>query len=111
MFVSNEELHALTLKIMRTLDLEADPWQMDVVTGHHERLLLNCSRQSGKTTIVAVIGLMEALVRPMTRVLLVSRSLRQSREMFRLMSHYHALLRSPSLARKTSEELELKNLS
>ena len=103
------KLHETTLGIMRTLRLTPDPWQVDVITGEHQRLLLNCARQSGKTSVVAVLGLVEALVRPMTRILLLSRSLRQSREMFRLMTHYHEVLGFLSLKRRTAVELEFKN--
>jgi hypothetical protein len=109
--MTNNEIHEMTLGVMRSLGLKPDPWQIDVITGEHQRLLLNCSRQSGKTTVVAILGLVEALARPMTRILLVSRSLRQSREMFRLMTHYHQVLKSPSLKRQTAEELEFMNLS
>ena len=107
--MTDNDLHETTLRVMNTLGLKPDPWQIDVITGEHKRLLLNCSRQSGKTTVVAVLGLVEALCRSMTRILLVSRSLRQSREMFRLMTHYHEMLESPSLKRKTAEELEFQN--
>src|SRR3982074_83073 len=109
--MTDNELNELTLGIMRDLQLKPDPWQIDVITGRHQRLLLNCSRQSGKTTVVAVLGLVEALVKPLTRVFLVSRSLRQSREMFRLMTFYYDVLRSPSLKRRTAEELEFLNES
>jgi Terminase large subunit, T4likevirus-type, N-terminal/Terminase RNaseH-like domain len=105
------ELHETTINVMRKLKLLPDPWQTDVINHDHRRLLLNCSRQSGKTTVVAVLGLVRALARMMTRVLIVSRSLRQSREMFRLMTHYYHLLGSPSLKRLTAEELELENMS
>lgn len=107
----NNDLHDLTLSLMNTLGLKPDPWQIDVITSDHRRLLLNCARQSGKTTVVAVLGLVQALAQGMTRVLLVSRSLRQSREMFRLMTHYHWMLKSPSLKRQTAEELEFQNFS
>lgn len=107
--MTNTELHQTTLSVMNTLGLKPDPWQVDVVTGEHQRLLLNCSRQSGKTTVVAIMGLIEAMLRPMTRVFLVSRSMRQSREMFRLMVRYHQTLHSLSLKRQTAEELEFQN--
>lgn len=109
--MSHIDLHDTTLRIMATLGLTPDPWQIDVITGNHQRLLLNCSRQAGKTSVVAILGLVEALVKPMTRILLVSRSLRQSREMFRLMAFYHQRLKSLSLKRQTAEELELNNMS
>jgi hypothetical protein len=46
---------------MRTLGLEPDPWQVEVIHSDHPQLLLNCCRQSGKTTVVAVLALIEAM--------------------------------------------------
>jgi hypothetical protein len=62
--------------IMRRLGLEPDPWQVEVLEAGHPRLLLNCCRQAGKSTVVALLGLVEALWVPASKVLLVSRSLR-----------------------------------
>jgi len=61
-------------EVMRNLGLVPDPWQMEVLESSHARLLLNCSRQSGKSTVVAVLALVEALCTPGTKVLLLSRS-------------------------------------
>lgn len=63
------------VKLMRNLGLEPDPWQVEVLEAGHQRLLLNCSRQAGKSTVVALLGLAEAVFVPFTKVLLVSRSL------------------------------------
>jgi hypothetical protein len=48
---------------------------------------------------------------PFTKVLLVSRSLRQSTELFRMVTEFHRRLGSLFLKRKTSEELLLSNHS
>ena len=42
--------------IMRKIDMEPDPWQLVVATSQHPRMLLNCCRQVGKSTIVAMDG-------------------------------------------------------
>jgi hypothetical protein len=94
---------------MRKLGLEPDPWQREVLEAGHPRLLLNCCRQAGKSTVVALLGLAEALFVPFTKVLLVSRSFRQSAELFRTVTDYYALLGSPLKTRKTGEELLLEN--
>ena len=64
------------------LEFHPDPWQAKVMRSPAKRILLNCSRQAGKSTCTAVIGLHRALYRPRSLVLLVSPSLRQSRELF-----------------------------
>src|SRR5215210_8057485 len=65
------------------LDFEPDPWQAEVLRWSGKRLLLNCCRQSGKSTTAAVLALHEAVYRPGSLVLLISPSLRQSSELFR----------------------------
>ena len=97
--------------IMRNLGLEPDPWQVEVLEAGHPRLLLNCCRQAGKSTVVAMLGLVEALFVPGTKVLLVSRSLRQSAELFRIVTDFHRRLGSPLRERQNAEELCLGNVS
>src|SRR5262245_4762158 len=93
------------VRLMRTLGLEPDPWQAQVLEGGHPRLLLNCCPQAGKSTVVALLGLAEALFVPGTKVLLVSRSFRQSAELFRIVTDFHRRLGAPLKERQTAEEL------
>src|SRR5262249_5829927 len=99
------------VNIMRNLGLEPDPWQVEVLEAGHPRLLLNCCRQAGKSTAVAVLGLTEAVLVPFTKVLLVSRSLRQSTELFRIVTDFYRRIGSPCRPRQTAEELQLSNFS
>src|SRR5262245_29226091 len=99
------------VQLMRKLGLEPDPWQVQVLESDHPRLLLNCCRQAGKSTAVALLGLAEAVFVPGTKVLLVSRSARQSAELFRRVADFHRRLDSPLLQRRTATELELANFS
>ncbi len=41
----------------RAVGVEPDPWQEDLLRSPSPRVLLNCSRQSGKSTISALIAL------------------------------------------------------
>jgi hypothetical protein len=97
--------------LMRRLGLEPDPWQVEVLEAGHARLLLNCCRQAGKSTVVALLGLAEAVFVPGTKVLLVSRSLRQSSELFRTVIGFYRQLGSPMRERQTAHELCLANFS
>src|SRR5262245_14689621 len=99
------------VNLLRKLGLEPDPWQIEVLEAGHPRLLLNCCRQAGKSTVVAMLGLVEALFVPGTKVLLVSRSHRQSQELFRIVIDFHHRLGSPLLQRRTSEELQFTHTS
>jgi len=58
-----------------------DPWQAQVLRSRAPWILLNCSRQSGKSTTTAAVALHTALYDP-GLILLVSPSLRQSKELF-----------------------------
>jgi hypothetical protein len=68
---------------LELLDFEPDPWQASVLRSTGKRTLLNCSRQSGKSTTTAVAALHQALYHPRSLVLLGSPSLRQSSELFK----------------------------
>jgi len=71
------------VEFSRHIGIEPDPWQAEVLRYEGKRLLLNCSRQSGKSTTSATLGLHSAIYRPKSLILLVSPSLRQSQELFR----------------------------
>src|SRR5215203_6670706 len=63
--------------------LEPDPWQADVLRSVAPRQLLNASRQSGKSTTVALLNVHTALYEPDSLCLMLSPSLRQSGELFK----------------------------
>src|SRR5688572_12800002 len=60
-----------------------DPWQELVLTSDDPRICLNCCRQSGKSSVVAVKALHIGLYQPKSLILLLSRALRQSAELAR----------------------------
>ncbi|MGV8123506.1 MAG: terminase large subunit domain-containing protein [Candidatus Xenobiia bacterium LiM19] len=68
------------------LEITLDPWQADVLTCHSKRLILNCSRQAGKSTVTSIMALVRALYYPKSLILLLSPSLRQSNELFKKIS-------------------------
>jgi len=63
------------------LGFSSDPWQAQLLRSTAPWLLLNCCRQSGKSTTTAILALHTALHDPRL-ILLVSPSLRQSKELF-----------------------------
>jgi phage terminase large subunit-like protein len=93
----------------KRLGLEPDPWQEDLLCSTSDRVLLNCSRQSGKSTMTAVIALHRALYHPGSLILCLAPALRQSQELFgKVLDFYRNLGRpvSPQAERKLSLELE-----
>ena len=76
----------------RVVGSKADVWQADVLRSHAGRVLMLCSRQSGKSQTTAVIALAEALYNPGSLTLLLAPAWRQSSELFRkLTDGYNAL--------------------
>jgi len=69
------------------LDWNPDTWQRKLLSSKSDRLLLNCSRQSGKSTTAALLALHQAVHHP-GLILLVSPTLRQSRELFAKVSGF-----------------------
>ncbi len=87
-----------------------DPWQATVLQSSGRRLLLNCSRQSGKSTTAAALALHQAIYHPGSLVLLVSPSLRQSGELFRkVVAHVRALDPEPALTESNKLSPALEN--
>ncbi len=92
------------------LNIEPDPWQRDLLTSHNKHVILNCSRQSGKSTIVALLALHYALLNPKVLILILSPSQRQSGELLRKVIDFYRELGRPLDARGDSAiTLELNN--
>lgn len=66
--------------LMTGAGLSPDPWQRSLFASTSRRVLLLCSRQSGKSTSTAAMVLAECLNTPKTLVLLVCPAERQSKE-------------------------------
>jgi hypothetical protein len=98
--------------ILRAQGLDPDPWQRDFLLCADRQVLLNCCRQSGKSTTTAARALHEALFRPRSLVLLLSPTQRQSAELFRKVRDAYDALGRPVRAVSDSpsaSRLELAN--
>jgi len=96
--------------LARSLGLEPDPWQADVLRSAAPRQLLNACRQSGKSTTVALLNLHTALYQPDSLCLMLSPSLRQSGELFKkALSFYRDLGRPVPAESETALTLSLEN--
>lgn len=94
----------------RTVGIDPDEWQQKLLLSTQKRIVLNCCRQAGKSTIVAVYALWQALNKPNSSVLLLSPSLRQSSELFKKVIHFYRELNKPVPANtETALTLELSN--
>jgi hypothetical protein len=96
--------------VLEAQGLRPDPWQRDLLRTPHRQILLNCSRQSGKSSTVAALATHTALFRPGSLTLLVSPSLRQSAELFRkVLDGYRAVGKPVALRAASQARLELVN--
>jgi len=97
------------ISFARKAGLEPDSWQRDFLNSSSDRVLLNCCRQSGKSTMTAIVALHRALYHPGSLILCLAPALRQSQELFgKVLGFYRDLGRpvSPQGERKLSLELE-----
>jgi len=97
------------VEFARNVGVDPDPWQEDLLRSRSDRVLLNCSRQSGKSTVSAVMALHRALYHPGSLILCLAPALRQSQELFgKVAGFYRDLGRPipPLSDRKLSLELE-----
>ena len=88
-----------------------DPWQLRVLTSPAQTILLNCSRQSGKSTVLALL-VCWYLVQPCKLVVIITPSLRQSKELMRkVLAFWRRLGRPVAHVAATRTTLELANES
>jgi hypothetical protein len=96
--------------LLAAAGMAPDPWQRDVLRSDRDNLLLLCTRQAGKSTTAAALGLKVALLTPASLVLLLSPSERQSGELAVKVFDLYDTLDRPVPARKRTElQLHLTN--
>jgi len=98
------------VRLAEALGLVPDDWQRDVLRSDSKRMLLNCCRQSGKSTTTAIMALHRAVYAPESLILMVSPGLRQSSELFKKsLAYYRRLGRPVPSEAETRLQLELVN--
>ncbi len=97
--------------LARKTGIEPDPWQAALLRSTARQIILNCSRQSGKSTTTATLALHTAIYEPGAPVLLLSPSLRQSAELYRKVREAYRLLDDPGCkpVGESALRLELTN--
>jgi hypothetical protein len=68
--------------LSRRVGIAPDPWQADLLASTERQVLVNCSRQVGKSTTTATLAAHTAIYYPGDPVLLLSPTLRQSGQLF-----------------------------
>ena len=94
----------------RQAAIEPDPWQAKLLRSAAPRILVNCSRQSGKSTTMGTLACHQALYEPGSLTLMVSPTQRQSGELFRkMLAVYRGLGRPVAADAESALQLELEN--
>ena len=81
------------------LGIDLDPWQRNALNETAPHMLLNVTRQGGKSTVASLIGLHQALYTDRSLVLIVSPGERQSLLLFEKLMDYYKLLGRPRASR------------
>ncbi|MBF0154394.1 MAG: terminase [Magnetococcales bacterium] len=91
------------------LAITPDPWQERALRLRNKRLLLNCSRQAGKSTLAAIAVLHQAIFFAGSLSILISPSQRQSSELFRKVTQFLGRLQQkPEMTEENKLSLILK---
>jgi hypothetical protein len=77
-----KEIPAYPVEFALTVGIEPDPWQVEVLASDHPRKILCCGRQTGKSTVGAVLAVHKALTQPGSTVLVVAPGERQAKLLF-----------------------------
>jgi hypothetical protein len=91
-----------------SVGIEPDPWQIEVLASDHPRKILCCGRQTGKSTVGAVLAVHKALTQPGSTVLVAAPGERQARLLFSKARRLYELAGHPLPAhseRRTGLEL------
>lgn len=91
--------------------LQLDTWQADLLLNDAAmRIILNCARQSGKSTVVALMALHHALYSDNAMVIIISHTLHQAAETFKKISRFNRRIGRPvTSVTETVKRLELQN--
>ncbi len=88
-----------------------DPWQKTLLRSSASKFLVLASRQTGKSILASSLALKEAFLNPGSLVLILSRSQRQSSELFRakIMPMFNALGRPFGAINESALQITLGN--
>jgi hypothetical protein len=99
------------VQLARRAGIEPDAWQAELLRSDAPQMLMLCARQSGKSTVSALIAVHEALCSAPALVLVLAPSLRQSAELCRKVRGILSALGEdvPALTQESALTLELAN--
>ena len=90
------------------LGFHPDPWQADLLRSRSKKVILNCSRQSGKSTTCAALGLHESIYRRPSFGLVIAPSQDQSAELMMKFDEFRGAVELPSDYLSTDTKLAVR---
>jgi hypothetical protein len=78
-----------------SVGIAPDDWQVEVLASEHPRKILCCGRQTGKSTVGAVLAAHKALTEPGSTVLIVAPAEKQAKWLFRKVKAIYRQAGSP----------------
>lgn len=96
--------------LARDCGIEPDAVQSHLLTTNARKILLNCTRQFGKSTTAALLALHEALYHAPAMVIIVSPSQPQSTELFKKIATFRSMLTgAPKSDQESLTRMQLAN--
>lgn len=112
-FVSDDLTYSLdpVLWAKEVLGYHPDPWQDDLLRSRSKKIILNCSRQSGKSTTCAALGLHESIYRHPSFGLVIAPTQDQSSELMMKFDEFRSAVEMESdyLSSDTKLAVKFKN--
>jgi hypothetical protein len=90
------------------LGYHPDPWQAKLLRSRSNKIILNCSRQSGKSTTCAALGLHESIYRRPSFGLVIAPSQDQSAELMLKFDEFRGAVELPSDYLSTDTKLAVR---
>jgi hypothetical protein len=90
------------------LGYHPDEWQAQLLRSHAKKIILNCSRQSGKSTTCAALGLHESIYRRPSFGLVIAPTQDQSSELMLKFDEFRGAVELPSNYLSTDTKLAVR---
>lgn len=90
------------------LGFHPDPWQASLLRSRSRKIILNCSRQSGKSTTCAALGLHESIYRRPSFGLVIAPTQDQSSELMMKFDEFRRAVELPSDYLSTDTKLAVR---
>jgi hypothetical protein len=89
------DIPAYPVEFAKSVGIEPDDWQIEVLASDHPRKILCCGRQTGKTTVSGLLAAHKALTQPGSVVLIVAPAEKQAKWLFRKVKAIYRQAGSP----------------